>query len=140
MAQAIHQARADCRVITQMETAHFKAGLRRGEVEDLRLEDLDRQGRKISVRRGKGPLDRTVFLTATVVGALQAYLAVRGPGPTDHVLLYRNQALSKDLIHGRLKACGARVKAPVGIHRRLHPRLPFHSTKYYHSVGRYTYL
>ena len=25
---------------------------------------------------------------------------MRGPGPTDHVFLYRNQPLSKDLIHG----------------------------------------
>jgi hypothetical protein len=35
--------------------------------------------------------------------------ALRGMGPTDHVFLYRNQALSKDLIHGRLKAAGERI-------------------------------
>ncbi len=98
----------------------WQAGLRRGEVEDLRLEDLDLEGRRLTVRRGKGLLDRTVFLTDTVVSALRAYLAVRGPGPTDHVFLYRNQALSKDLIHGRLKACGARVKVPVYAHRLRH--------------------
>jgi integrase len=98
----------------------WQAGMRRGEVEDLRLEDLDLAGWRLTVRRGKGLLDRTVFLTATVVSALTAYLAVRGPGPTDHVFLYRNQALSKDLIHGRLKASGGRVNVPVYAHRLRH--------------------
>jgi integrase len=98
----------------------WQGGLRRGEVEDLRLEDLDLEGRRLTVRRGKGMLDRTVFLTDTVVSALNAYQQVRGPGPTDHVFLYRNQALSKDLIHGRLKACGARVNVPVYAHRLRH--------------------
>jgi len=98
----------------------WQAGLRRGEVEDLHREDLNLEGRRLTVRRGKGLIDRTVFLTDTVVGALKAYLAVRGPGPTDHVFLYRNQALSKDLIHGRLKACGERVNVPVYAHRLRH--------------------
>jgi hypothetical protein len=45
---------------------------------------------------------------------------VRGSGPTEHVFLYRNQALCKDLIHGRLKACGERVGVPVYPHRLRH--------------------
>jgi integrase len=98
----------------------WQSGLRRGEVEDLRLEDLDLEGRRLTVRRGKGLLDRTVFLTSSVVHVLRAYLPMRGPGPTDHVFLYRNQALSKDLIHGRLKACGERVNVPVYAHRLRH--------------------
>lgn len=98
----------------------WQSGMRRGEVEDLRLEDLDLEGRRLTVRRGKGMLDRTVFLTNTVVASLRAYLAVRGPGPTDHVFLYRNQSLSKDLIHNRLKACGSRVNVPVNAHRLRH--------------------
>lgn len=98
----------------------WQAGLRRGEVEDLRLEDLDLEGRRLTVRRGKGLLDRTVYLTDTVVSAQRAYLAVRGPGPTGHVFLYRNQALSKDFIHGRLKASGARVSVPVFAHKLRH--------------------
>jgi len=98
----------------------WQAGMRKGEVEDLRLEDLDLEGRRLTVRRGKGQLDRAVFLTDTVVASLKAYLAVRGPGPTDHVFLYRNQALCKDLIHGRLKASGGRVNVPVYAHRLRH--------------------
>uniref|UniRef100_A0A7C4KXF0 Tyr recombinase domain-containing protein n=1 Tax=Bellilinea caldifistulae TaxID=360411 RepID=A0A7C4KXF0_9CHLR len=51
---------------------------------------------------------------------MREYLAVRGSGPTEHVFFYRNQALCKDLIHGRLKACGERVGVPVYPHRLRH--------------------
>lgn len=98
----------------------WQAALRKGEVEELRLEDLDLQGRKLSVRNGKGMKDRTVYLTDTVVHAVKEYLGVRGQGPTDHVFLYRNQALSKDLIHGRLKAAGERIGVHVHAHRLRH--------------------
>jgi site-specific recombinase XerD len=98
----------------------WQSGLRKGEVEDLCLEDLDLEGRKMTIRRGKGLVDRTVFLTDAVVHALRDYLAVRGPGPTGHVFLYRNQAISKDIIHSRLKACGERVGVPVYAHRLRH--------------------
>ncbi len=98
----------------------WQCGLRRGEVEDLRLEDLDQEGRRLTVRRGKGQIDRTVFLTDAVLSVLRAYLIMRGMGPTDHVFLYRNQPLSKDLIHGRLKASGERVSVPVYAHRLRH--------------------
>lgn len=80
----------------------WQGGMRLSEVEELRLEDLDMSGRQLTVRRGKGQFDRAVFLTDTVVASLKAYLAVHGPEPADHVFLYRNQALCKDLIHGRL--------------------------------------
>jgi integrase/recombinase XerD len=98
----------------------WQCGLRRGEVEELGLEDLDLPGRRLSVRNGKGMKDRTVYLTLTTLHALEAYLVVRGPGPTDHVFLYRNQPLSKDLIHGRLKAAGARAGVKVYAHRLRH--------------------
>jgi site-specific recombinase XerD len=98
----------------------WQAGMRKGEVEELRLEDLDLAGRRLSVRNGKGLKDRTVYLTETAVHALRAYLAVRGQGPTDHVFLYRNQPLSKDLIHGRLKAAGERIGIHLHAHRLRH--------------------
>lgn len=98
----------------------WHGALRKGEVEEPRLEDLDLKGRKLSVRDGKGRKDRTVFLTDTCIHALTTYLAVRGPGPTDHVLLYRNQPLGKDLIRGRLKAAGERAGVYVYAHRLRH--------------------
>lgn len=98
----------------------WQSGLRCGEVEDLLLEDLDLPGQRLTVRRGKGMKDRTVFLSATTVLAVQAYLAVRGMGPTAHVFLYRNQPLCKDLIGGRLRAAGERVGVSVCPHKLRH--------------------
>ncbi len=48
----------------------WQAGLRLGEVEELRLEDL--AGRKLTVHQGKGVKDRIMYLTDTMVWAIQA--------------------------------------------------------------------
>lgn len=98
----------------------WQSALRVGEVEDLRLEDLDLAGKRLTVRKGKGRSDRSVFLTETTVEALKAYLLVRGVGPTEHVFLYRNQALSKTLVAGRIRAAGKRVGLKVHPHRLRH--------------------
>lgn len=98
----------------------WQAGLRLGEVEELRLQDLDLPARRLIVRHGKGLQDRTVYLTDTAVAALQAYLAVRGLAATDHVFLYRNRPVHKDLIRCRLKAAGQRTGVPVHPHRLRH--------------------
>ncbi|MCI0423778.1 MAG: tyrosine-type recombinase/integrase, partial [Acidobacteria bacterium] len=58
----------------------WQGGLRLGEVEELRLEDLDFGQKRLSVRDGKGKKDRTVYLTETAIHALQEYLVVRGEG------------------------------------------------------------
>ena len=98
----------------------WQSGLRLGEVEDLRLEDLDLESRKLTVRRGKGLIDRTVYLTGSVVHVLNSYLGVRGMGPTDHVFLYRNQPVCKGFISSRLKACGSQLGVKVHPHRLRH--------------------
>lgn len=98
----------------------WQSGLRLGEVEELRLEELDLAGRKLMVRESKGLKDRMVYMTGTTVQALRGYLAVRGPGPTDHVFLHRNQPLCKDLVRGRIKAGGQRVGVKVYPHRLRH--------------------
>ena len=91
----------------------WQGGLRLGEVEELRLEDLDLEHKRLSVRDGKGRKDRTVYLADSAVQALQEYLAVRGEGTGDHVFLYRNAPLKKDLIRARLKDAGTRVGVKV---------------------------
>lgn len=65
-------------------------------------------------------MDRTVYMTDTTVLAMKAYLTVRGPGPTDHVFLYHNQAVSKDLVRERIKAAGKQVGIHVYPHRLRH--------------------
>lgn len=98
----------------------WQSGLRIGEVEELSLEDLDLAGRRLMVRQGKGLKDRTVYMTDASVRAMREYLAVRGPGPTNHVFLYRNQPVCKDLIRARIKAAGIRSGVKVHPHRLRH--------------------
>jgi integrase/recombinase XerC len=98
----------------------WQGGLRLGELEELLLEDLDLAGRRLTVRKGKGQRDRAVYLTDTAVGAVRAYLPLRGMGPTDHLFLYRNEPLSKDLVRGRIQAAGERVGVKVYPHRLRH--------------------
>jgi len=101
----------------------WQGGMRLGEVEELRLEDLDLVQKRLSVQDGKGRKDRTVYLPETAIHALQEYLAVRGggtPGSGDHVFLYRNAPLRKDLIRGRLNAIGDKVGVKVFPHRLRH--------------------
>ncbi len=98
----------------------WQGGMRLGEVEDLKLEDLDLAKRRLTVRQGKGRKDRTVFLADSAVRAVQAYLECRGLGPTSHVFLYRNRSVGKDLIRQRIKAAGARQGFNAYPHRLRH--------------------
>jgi site-specific recombinase XerD len=98
----------------------WQGGLRLGEVEELRLEDLDLAQKRLSVRDGKGKKDRTVYLAETAIRALQEYLVVRGDGSGDHVFLYRNAPLKKDIIRAQLKYAGERVGVKVYPHRLRH--------------------
>jgi len=92
----------------------WQGGWRLGEVEELRLADLDLPARKLMVRQGKGRKDRAVFLEDSAISVLKTYLAARGSGPTDHVFLYRAEPVSKDLIHSRIKSAGLRQRAGDG--------------------------
>jgi integrase/recombinase XerD len=98
----------------------WQGGMRLGEVEELRLEDLDLSHKRLSVRNGKGLKDRTIYLTETAILALQDYLAVRGEGGTDHVFLYRNALLKKDMLRDQLKYAGQRAGVKVYPHRLRH--------------------
>lgn len=98
----------------------WQGGMRMGEVEELRLEDLDLKQKRLSVRDGKGRKDRTVYLTETAIRALQDYLAVRGEGSGDHVFLYRNAPLKQDLIRSHLRNAGEKASVKVYPHRLRH--------------------
>jgi site-specific recombinase XerD len=98
----------------------WQCGLRVGEVEELRLEDLDLDHRRLSVRDGKGRKDRTVYVADLAVKVLNEYLAVRGGGFGDHVFLYRNAPLGHCFIGCRIKAAGERTGVSVYAHRLRH--------------------
>lgn len=98
----------------------WQGGMRLGEVEELRLDDLNLVQHQLMVRRGKGLQDRVVYLTATAVAALAAYLTMRGSGATDHVFLFRHRPLCKDFIRDRIKAAGERAGVKVTPHQLRH--------------------
>jgi site-specific recombinase XerD len=98
----------------------WQCGLRAGEVEELRLEDLDLENLRINIRDGKGRKDRTVYIAELAVKVLKEYLLCRGSGFGDHVFLYRNAPLSKCFIGCRIKAAGERVGVKVYPHRLRH--------------------
>ncbi|MBN1814009.1 MAG: site-specific integrase [Anaerolineae bacterium] len=101
----------------------WQRGLRLGELEELDPSlslGAGLAGRRLTVRKGKGMSDRTVYLTDTTVEAVRAYLRQRGLGPTDHLFLYRNEPLCKDLVRGRMQAAGERAGVKVYPHRLRH--------------------
>ncbi len=98
----------------------WQGGLRCGELEELCMDDLDLNGRKLMARQGKGRKDRSLFLTDTAVRALNDYLQVHGMGPTNHVFFYRNRPLCKDLVRDRIKAAGRRVGVKATPHCLRH--------------------
>jgi site-specific recombinase XerD len=96
------------------------AGLRVSEACDLSISDVDLPGQRLIVREGKAGRDRVIPLSHTLVSVLQAYLAVRGPAPTPHLLTYRQRSVRPDLIRGRLKRYGQAVGLNVWPHRLRH--------------------
>lgn len=98
----------------------WHAGLRLGEAEELCLDDLDIPGRALTVRQGKGQKDRTVYLTATTIRALQDYLGVRGMSASRHLFLYRHLPMQKDLLRRRMTMAGLRCEFHVTPHRLRH--------------------
>jgi integrase/recombinase XerC len=97
-----------------------EAGLRLSEVRDLMLGDVDLIGQRLTVRQGKENRDRIVPLSPNLLTALKAYLPLRGEAQTDHLLIYRQQPLTRDLIRGRLRRYGQRAHVEVSPHRLRH--------------------
>lgn len=95
-------------------------GLRLSELCDLRVPDVDLEGRRLVVRQGKGKRDRFVPLSSTTVAVVGDYLAVRGAAQTDHLLLFRQQKVKPTLVQTRLRRCGRAVGVEVSPHRLRH--------------------
>ena len=96
------------------------AGLRLGELCDLRLEDLDLAGQRLLVREGKGRRDRVIPLSQATITVLGEYLAVRGAAHTDHLLTFGQTALKPRLVEQRLARYGTAIDLKVWPHRLRH--------------------
>lgn len=57
----------------------YSAGLRVAEAATLKIADIDRHRRQITVRRGKGRKDRVTLLSSSFVALLERYLAEYSP-------------------------------------------------------------
>jgi site-specific recombinase XerD len=96
------------------------AGLRLGELCDLRLGNLDLAGQRLAVREGKGKRDRILPLSTTICQVLGDYLAVRGPAQTDQLLIFDQEQIKPSLVQSRLGCYGAVVGVDVSPHRLRH--------------------
>jgi site-specific recombinase XerD len=97
------------------------AGLRLSEVRNLRLDDCDLIGKRLRVSSGKGNRDRVIPMTDRLASTLQAYLAVREPVPSNHLLIYRQSPVKGTLIPDRLERWGKEAGIqPMTPHRLRH--------------------
>ena len=85
------------------------AGLRRGELLNLRLTDCDLNGQRLRVQAGKGDRDRVLPMTNRLGTVLTNYVTVRQPATTDHLLIQRGVPVGRALIAYRLNQFGQKA-------------------------------
>jgi len=85
----------------------LKAGLRRSEISNLLVQDIDLARNYLIVRQGKGMKDRIVDLTPSLHQAVEIY--IKGKRPAEHVF-----NLASSTISGIIR--WAAKKAGIGIH------------------------
>ena len=107
-----------------MAELFYSSGLRLSELAALDIEDLDRQGRLVTVT-GKGRKTRTVPVGKIALSALESWLAAR-PGSGDDRALFttaRGGRISVRNIQDRLRRRGRKAS----LHQDVHPHMLRHS-------------
>ena len=89
----------------------LQTGLRISEVTNLEVGDIDLTNKILTVRQGKGKVDRIIDLPDIAVDALQAYLKARGNGSDEKIFLSRNRkgmyvTTVRLVVHKYLKKAG----------------------------------
>lgn len=101
---------------------------RKGEVQDLKLKDIDLDAGFVICREPKGKDDRPIYLRPEAVRALREYLNVRPHGATEEderFLFLTNDCTAikgKDMI----RSIVAGVAAKANLSRRVHPHMLRH--------------
>jgi len=98
----------------------WHCGLRVSEVCWLTLGDLDLKGGKLFVSNSKERKDRVIYMSATAVEALQAYLKSETDKVTNYVFETNGHAMLPRLIQKRLKMYGKQCGVQVSPHRLRH--------------------
>ncbi len=106
----------------------YGCALRLSECLHLDVDDIDIRQRTLTVRIGKGGVERTVPLMKGALGALRDYLSLRrhlvvGPDMGALFLNNRGQRIGPFVVQDLLKQLGKRA----GFTRRVHPHLLRHS-------------
>ncbi len=104
--QTVLEASAEDDLVSCLDRLCFllmaHAGLRIGELQNLRLEDWHPAQQRLVVRQGKDNQDRAVPLSPETTAALEAYLVVRESVPLPHLLVYQGRPLGQDFIRNHL--------------------------------------
>ena len=78
---------------TYRDTAIFRvlvsSGIRKSELANLDIEDVDLERRRLTIREGKGNKDRTAIISSECADAISAYLLRREDVETDALFLSR---------------------------------------------------
>jgi integrase/recombinase XerC len=96
-------------------------GVRRSELLELQLADLDLIKGIALIRDGKFGRDRVVYLTPPLIRALEHYLTLRPALPNNyHVFILHNRVPAPETIRRRLEVYGQQVGIQVSPHRLRH--------------------
>ncbi len=96
------------------------AGLRRKELLQLEISDLDLQRQTLFVRRGKGAKDRMIPMSATYVGIMRRYLAERARIGRTCAAAFPSLLRDAGLTLEGLRHLVTSLRAVSGIRFRLH--------------------
>jgi integrase/recombinase XerD len=99
----------------------YSCGLRRGEVSNIKLTDLDRDRNLLHIREGKGKVDRIVPLSAKVWTKIDEYMKAYTP----EIYLFEGQNGGRysvesvyNVFRGALKRAG--IRKEIGVHSLRH--------------------
>jgi site-specific recombinase XerD len=112
--------------IGRMDLAWFllmlHCGLRTCEIRHLKLQDIEWDAKRLRIEQSKALKDRQIYLDEAVLGALRAYLAVRGQAEAlpQNVFIFRHAPLSRTYCFQRMETYGLRCGVKASPHQLRH--------------------
>jgi integrase/recombinase XerD len=101
----------------------YGAGLRVGEVVELRLSDIDRERRVIRIRQGKNKKDRYTLLSPALIEMLDRYLWAAQPED----LLFTTRRPDRPITRSTVQRFCQAARQAAGLDKRISPHTLRHS-------------